>query len=344
VDRSGRVFFVIAGSNVVTMLEPNGRVRTFAQDDRLRLPHHLVLGRDGALYVASDHDGRVWRVGENGALTEYFSSKEIWNSRGVSVGSGGDPFTVDSAGNIYALAAPNGQGIVRITNRGEVTDVAKRARFGPLHFSTMTVGPDGALYLTDGARVWRIVGDSAVPIVPRGVSLLRATGVAVDSVGNIYVADYGARRVVRFARDGSVNTPAAFKRMRLGRPTGVVLAANGDLYVLDNRPRGAAIWRVRGEISERLYGRRDWQGYAVGLMIGLLPLLLAIQTWLRKPKGMTDWLVWTLVAGVAIVGMYWIGRVVPVFSWLRHLILAIYAFGAWKSYQRMRRGLPLEQP
>lgn len=319
------------------VLEPDGRARTFVQDERLRLPHHLVLGRDGALYVASDHDGRVWRVSATGALTEYFNSTPVWNATGTMVGSGGDPFTIDAAGNVYAVVSPLGSTIVRITPDARVTPVAARSRFGPLHFRAMAWGPpgDGALYLSGEGRIWRIIGDSATAIVPRGVELHEATGISVDSVGALYVADYAARRVVRLARDGAVNTPATLARLRLHGPTGVTLGPGGEVYVLDHPSRGVAIWRVRGDRVERVYHRRDWQVYLFGSIVGLLPLLLALQTWARKPSGMTDWLVWTLLAGVTIVALYWVARGVSVFSWLRHLILAVYVLGVWKSYQKI---------
>lgn len=284
VDRSGRIFFVVLGSNVIMVREPNGTVRTFAQDERLRAPHHLVLGRDGSLYVASDYDGRVWRVEANGTLTEYFNSNRIADSLGVQVGSWGDPFTIDPAGNIYALASPNGSRIIRISPDARVTPIATRARFGPLHFRTMAWGPDGALYLTDAIQVWRIVGDSATRIVARGRSLLDAAGVAVDSAGNIYVADYAGRRVVRLGRDGAVNTLPALERLRVRNPIGVTLAANGDVYVLDSPPRGIAIWRIRGDDVARLYQHRDLQVYLVRALLVLLPLLLAIQIWRRTRR------------------------------------------------------------
>ncbi len=337
VDRNGNVFFVMGGSSVLRKLEPNGRVTIFAEDERLRLPHHLVLGRDGSLYVASDYDGRVWRVGSDGSLAEYFNTNRIAAPSSVNIGSWGDPFTIDSAGNIYALASPGAATIVRIGRDARVTPIAGRAIFGALHFSTMAWGPDGALYLTDESRVWRIVGDSASAIVPRGIQLLQAAGITIDGAGNIYVADYAERRVIRLAPDGAVNTPDAVARLRLRHPTGVTLSVNGDVYVLDNPVRGVAVWRVRGDRTERLYHRVDWQVYFAGTLLSLIALLLALQTWVRKPSGTIDWLAWMLLAGVAIIGLYWFAGAVAVFSWLRHPILALYLVAGWKSYRQLTR-------
>jgi sugar lactone lactonase YvrE len=277
VDRNGNVYFVVLGSSTIMRLGPDRKVVEFVTDERLRYPHHLISGRDGAMYVASDHDGRVWRVAPDGTLKEHFNSARALRPEGVSwqiqVGSGGDPFTVDSIGNVYGVTSAGSQ-IVRIRADGNVTPIATNARFGILHFSSMSWGGDGALYLTDANRVWRIVGDSATAIVPRGIDLSAADGVAIDSIGSIYVADYRSG-VVRFDRNGAVSTPPAVARLRARNPTGVTLAGS-DVYVLDNPPGGVAIWRVRGDRTERLYSRMSLRAYGGYLFVGGLVLLLVL--------------------------------------------------------------------
>ena len=336
VDRAGNVYFVRAGQSIVWKLSPDGRLAKLVEDDIVRLPHHLTLGRDGTLYMASDYDGRVWRIGADGSLAEQFNTNRITGKSNVNVGSWGDPWTIDSTGTVYALDAPNGSAIVRITTEGKVTPLVTDTRIGALHGSSMTLGADGALYLTDANRVWRIVGDSATPIVTRGVPLDAGAGVGVDADGNIFVADYRARRVVRMSRDGAVTTPPALAQLSLSYPWGVTIAPDGSVYVLDHlsNGRGVAVWRVQGDRAERLYSARDASVYLGALLITLLPLLLSIQTVVRKPVRVTDWVVWTVLAGILVVGVYWIGRGSFVFSWLRHFILAVFLFGAWRSWPR----------
>lgn len=284
VDRQGNVYFVIGGSNVIMKLDRTGTATAFVTDARLRVTHHLVLSKDGGLYTASDDDGRVWHVGTDGSFQEHFNSNRVpRTARGqpvVEVGSGGDPFTVDSEGNVYALASTIDSAIVRITPRGVVTPIATNARFGGLHFASMAFGADGALYVSDANRVWRVVGDRATPIVPRGIQLSLAAGLAVDGGGNIYVADYRERRVVRFTSDGSVNTPKAIERLSLRNPTGVTLAG-ADVYVLDSPPGGVAVWRVRDGEAERLYSRRGSEVYVRWAVPALLMLLVVLAVWNR---------------------------------------------------------------
>ena len=242
VDRAGTIYFVVAGTNVIMKVSRDGRSTALDFGEQLRLPHHLVLGKDGSLYVASDCDGIVWRLGADGMLREHFNPKRAMLPKlsRLEVGFGGDPFTVDSAGNVYALAASGATSIVRIAPGGALAPIATRARFSRLHFGSMAWGPDGALYISDVDRVWRIAGGNATAIVPRGAQLLLATGIAVDSASNIYVADYSAERVVRLAPDGIVNTPKAVARLRLRHPTGVTVA-DGAVYALYNAFGGAVV-------------------------------------------------------------------------------------------------------
>ncbi len=337
VDRAGNVYFVRAGEFVVYRRSPDGKVIKFVEDDIVRLPHHLFLGRDGTLYFASDFDGRVWRVSPDGKLTEHFNTNRIPAPSPVNVGSWGDPWTMDSVGNVYALAAPNGRAIVRISPTGVVTPIATNARFGELHFSSMTFGADGALYLTDANRVWRVVGDSATRIGVRSTPLENGAGVAVDSVGGIYVADYMALRVVRLMRDGSEATPPAIAGLRLSNPWGVTIAPDGSVFVLDHTAGGSgvAIWRVRGDNVERLYFARGARVYTATALIALITLLLALQTVMRVPSRRLDWMLWTIVAGAAIGGLWWLGRNLFLFEWLRHPILALFVFGVVRSGKRI---------
>lgn len=341
VDRAGNVYFVRAGQSVVWRRSPDGRVTRFVEDDIVRLPHHLALGRDGALYFASDFDGRIWRADSAGRLTEHFNTNRVTGHPKLFVAQWGDPWAIDSIGNVYALAEPNGAAVVRITPSGTLTPLALGAPFGPLHGSSMTVGADGALYLTDETRIWRVLGDSASPIAGAG-TLEHAGGVAVAADGSVYVADFNGRRVVRLSRDGAVTTPPALAQLRLDYPWGVTIAPDGSLYILDHiaSGRGVAIWRVEGDRAARLYVARSFSMFVPPMILTLVTLLFAAQTADRKPNGRVDWVVWVAIAGVIVGGAWWIGRSVWIFEWLRHAVLALWLFGAWRSWKRTASPTP----
>lgn len=277
VDRNGTVYFVVAGASHLMKIRPGERATLFAIDERLRVPHHLTYGRDGFIYVASDDDGRVFRIDATGRVELHFDSRRAQRaaSSTLQIGAWGDPFTVDSAGNVYALAKAGAPALVRISRDGEVVRIATRARMQPLHFRGMSMGPDGALYLSDSGRVWRIRGDSAEAIVPRGANLENPTGLVLDAAGNIYVADASTRRVVRLAPDGRVNTPLELARLRFRAPTGVALR-HDTLYLLDNAPGSTAVWRVVRGDAERVYTQSFWKWHLRSVIAGMPFLLLAL--------------------------------------------------------------------
>lgn len=346
VDQAGRIYFVKPGDNRIFVLSAVGRVAVLVDDPRLRLPHHLLLDAQGNLYTASDHDGRVWKITPDGRLTEHFDSRAVWQTHRIQVGTNGDPWTMDAAGNIYAVAWPWGSRtwseIVRITPSGEVTQFTSQ-RFGSLHFGTMVWGPDSSLHITEFARVWRIrpPGAAAALEIPGG-SLGLATGIAVDSTGAVYVADYSAGRVLRVASDGAVAGVPGLERERLYGPVGLALGRAGEIYVVDHRPRALWILRVAAGRAERVYADVN---YAVlygptALLIGLQLLLIA-QTWARRPRNPLDWGWWTLAVGVLVLALFFVAAEVPGYAYARFAVLGLYlAASAW-SWRRGGGTLPL---
>ena len=273
-DARGNVFFVVFGSSHLMKLTPDGRASVFVSDERIRVPHHLSIGPEGSLYVASDDDGRVWRVDADGRLTLHLDSRRQTRHARLMVGAGGDPFAVDAAGAVYALAAPNGAALVRIVGDSHVS-LPPFTRLERLHYRAMTVGPDGALYLTDSGRVWRVSSDTARSIAPRGAALAQPMGIALDRSGNILVVDYADRAVIRFTSQGIVNTPRRLASMRFRGPSGVTTAGD-TVYVLDNSSSSAAVWRITGDDVDRVYTQSFWGWHQRKVLLSLPVALLAL--------------------------------------------------------------------
>ena len=164
----------------------------------------------------------------------------------------------DSAGNTYSIEQNNNTKVrtllLRRSPNGVVSTVAGDAygqadgRGPAAKFSSvtaMTFGPDGNIYLTDGTGVRRVTLDGDVKTIAKDVTSRTADdkptlfggtdkdifGLAVDTVGNVYVADAGNRRLVKIANDGKWSVvyrvdPPYF-------PTGVFATPKGDVYVLE---------------------------------------------------------------------------------------------------------------
>ena len=129
----------------------------------------------------------------------------------------------------------------------ERREVRKRSRDGPVvtvargrlrepRWINVTSG--GVLYVIDGRDLVRVAPDGNVrPIsanlVPEsklhGAHVL--FGVWFDRAGNVYVADYAHRRVLRVANDGRSSVFA--ESVWPWGPPGGVFAPNGDLWLLE---------------------------------------------------------------------------------------------------------------
>ena len=170
-------------------------------------------GRDYVLDVVGGH----WRLASH-MLRTVAGHKDV--ADGVSAAAAKLYFpsavAIDSGGNIY-LADRENDRIRRVDAAGKVTTFA---------------GTGDRAYEEDGGPASR-------------ASLDRPSGVAVDAVGNVYIADTGNHRVRRIDLAGTIETlagtglagdsgdggPATSARMR--NPIGVAVDAVGNVYIAD---------------------------------------------------------------------------------------------------------------
>ena len=187
----------------------------------LDYPKGAVMDAGGNLYIADSGNNRVRKVDTNGIITTFAGT----NSSGYS-GDGGaainarlySPFGVacDSAGNLYIADTSNNR-IRKVGTNGIITTVA---------------GTNSGGYSGDGG--------AAV-----NARLYTPFGVAVDSLGNLYIADDSNNRIRKVDTNGIITTFAgtnaagyagdggAAVNANLRGPWGVVEDALGDLYIGD---------------------------------------------------------------------------------------------------------------
>ena len=264
---------------------------------QLRAPRHLAFGPDGSLYVADGGNNVVRRIAPDGTITTVAG-----NGTAGSSGDGG-PATaaqidtphavaVDGAGVLYVADSASSR-VRRVTPDGIITTVAGTGVDG---FSGdggpgssamlrnpkgLKVGPDGALYISDGLnhRVRRLAADGTITTVAgngadttggdggpaTAASLRTPRGLDFDAAGNLYVADGDGNQVRRIGTDGIITTVAGTgaagytgdgvpaPAAGLANPHGVVVDRQGRLFVADtdnNRIRmvdtTGTIWTVAG--------------------------------------------------------------------------------------------------
>jgi sugar lactone lactonase YvrE len=191
---------------------PAAQARFQAQDGG------LVADRQGNLFVADYNNQRVRKINASGEVSTIAGNGFV----GFVNGSGAfaefhqpSGVAMDSLGNIYVIDALNYR-IRKIAINGDVTtyagnglpgltdNPANTARFTSL--SDMIIDKKGNLYVTDADRIRKISTDGIVSTIAGGEAghkdgegsqarFNSPTGLGIDELGNIYVADTGNNRI-----------------------------------------------------------------------------------------------------------------------------------------------------
>jgi uncharacterized protein (TIGR03437 family) len=258
----------VAGGNITTVAgggtAGDGGPATGAS---LSGPIGVAVDSAGNLYIADTGNNRVRKVAGVTITTV------AGNGTGKFAGDGGPAISaslnapegvaVDSAGNLFIADHSNLR--IRKVSSGTITTVAGNPTFtgdGVLATSatlggvaSVAVDSAGNLYISDSPRVRKVTsgtintvaggGDSTADTGPAtGAFLNGAAGVAVDSAGNLYIAEARANRIRKvsggtittvagngtagFGGDGGIATSAL-----LANPTGVAVDSAGNLYIAD---------------------------------------------------------------------------------------------------------------
>ncbi len=256
VSSTGIVYF--SDLETVWKIDRDGNVSVFRAGVGGRHVHELAIddadniyGPDYSYEAANEkYFLGVWKMTPDGNETcvqrpidSFMSGVGIWRDR---------------AGNMYSIEQNNHTKVrtllLRRTPAGVISTVAggaygqadgkgTAAKFSSV--TAMTFSPDGNIYMTDGAGVRRVTLDGDVTTITKDVTGRTAEdkptlfggndkslfGLAVDTGGNVYVADAGNRRLVKVSQSGTLRVvyrvdPPYF-------PTGVFATTNGDVYALE---------------------------------------------------------------------------------------------------------------
>ena len=235
VDSSGNLYIAANYNRRVRRVDAAGVINTVAgtgqwghsgdggpaTSAQLRSPHGVAVDGLGNLYIADTYSSCVRRVDTAGVITTVAGTGE-WGYSGD-----GGPATnaqlqrprgvaVDGLGNLY-IADSDNHCVRRVDTAGVITTVAGTGERG---------------YSGDGGP-------------PTSAQLRSPQGVAVDGLGNLYVADYLNHRVRRVDAAGVITTVAGTDERgysgdggpatsaQLGAPRGVAVDGSGNLYIAD---------------------------------------------------------------------------------------------------------------
>ena len=193
-----------------------------ASESVLGNPQGVAVDSSGNLYIADSQNHRIRKVDSSGIITTVAGTGD-----GGYGGDGGlatsamlnnpSEVAVDGSGNLYISDTRNLR-IRKVDSMGTITTIA----------GTGTSGYSG-----DGG-----LATSAM--------LNNPSGVAVDSSGNLYIADFQNLRIRKVNTSGTITTVAGIGRSgysgdgglatsaMLNNPSGVAVDGSGNLYIADS--------------------------------------------------------------------------------------------------------------
>lgn len=240
---------------------------------RFNRPAGLAVDSVGNVYVADQSNNTIRKVTNSGVVTTLAG---LAGSQGSANGTGNaarfdkpQGVAVDTAGNVY-VADSNNQTIRKITGNGVVTTLAglagtpgsadgtgSTARFN--YPEGLAVDGEGNVYvgdygnhvirkITSGGAVTTLAGLAGSPGSADGTGsaarLYAPRGVAVDSTGNLYVADAFNHTIRKINSGGAVTTLAGMvltlgsadgtgSAARFNYPAGVAVDSAGNVYIAE---------------------------------------------------------------------------------------------------------------
>lgn len=235
VDKNGNVYVADADSNIIRKISVDGKVTTLAGDGQVGATDgpgakahfngatSLAVDAAGNVIVADTHNNLVRKITPDGVVSTLAGNSTPEEAKSVDGKGAGVRFgaprgiAIDGAGNIYIADEMFGT-VRKIALDGTTTTLAGNAT------ASGVASKDG-------------VGDKAIISTPRGI--------AVDTKGNVYVADTDSNAIRKIAPDGTVTTlagkmgepgfangpgPAA----RFSGPRGLAVDKDGTLFVADS--------------------------------------------------------------------------------------------------------------
>ena len=267
-DNAGNLYITDTGNNRVRRIDTTGTITTIAGTEepgfdwegwaveaRLSKPKGVAVDDSGNLYFAGYYNFGIRRVDAAGTMSRVTGSGEPYDGPDDEERLSRDRgIAVDSAGNVYIANIDNNY-IRRVDATGTVSVIAGAREPG---------------YGGDGGRA--VEAQLSFP-----------ADVAVDSAGNVYIADTGNHRIRRIDTTGTITTIAGTGEpgyggdggraveAQLASPFALTVDSSGNLYVAD-----LGNYRIR--VLTQSMDSRGERAPLLEEIGGLLPLRSSVRT------------------------------------------------------------------
>ena len=257
-DTNGNVYIADTGDNLIRKVTTDGLINDIAGDSygsylgdagpaltaELHTPEDVAVDASGNVYIADSANAVIREITASTGIINYIAGN-VSTTTGPTIGYSGDgaaanlaglvtPFAValDSSGEVFFVE--NGDSRIRkIDSKGNISTIAGNG----------TAGFSG-----DGSA-----GANAELNFP--------TGVAVDSSGNVYIADLLNLRIRKLTSGGTISTVAGNGKYsysgdsgqatsaQLNTPQAVAADSSGNLYIADTANNAVRKVTAAGVIS-----------------------------------------------------------------------------------------------
>ena len=320
VDAAGNLYISEFGGNRVRKVTPDGRIATAAGTGiagysgdgnpatmaQLAFPAGLAVDRQGDLYIADSQNQRIRKVLPSGQISTVLDGTRAFTLLtpiAVAVDLAGDIFVADATSLVHEYTGVNawvtaaGAGAAGFSGDGGPATAAQLTQPRDL-----SADLNGNLYIADQNRVRKVdttgtihtvAGDDYLHAIGDGGAAIAAelylpAAVALDSAGNLYIADTGTNRVRQVAPSGVISTAAG---SGVALPGGEATVATATSLMT---PMGVAVDQFGNLIIAETGAHRIRQVSADGRIRTIVgtgvagegpELLPATQTQLRAPRG-----------------------------------------------------------
>jgi uncharacterized protein (TIGR03437 family) len=218
---AGSSVSTIAGNGVLSSSGNGGPARNAQMD----APQGVAVDASGNVYISDTANNTVRKVAKDGTITVFAGGSGDTLSRPQGL-------AVDSSGNVYVAEAYG----------------ARVRKYSPSGSGTTVAGSGTSGYGGDNGSA-------------TAAQLYTPSGVAVDSAGNVYIADFSNNRVRKVSPSGAITTVAGTggsgysgdggpaTNARLNIPSAVTVDSGGNLYIADTGNNRIRIVTPAGTIN-----------------------------------------------------------------------------------------------